>query len=158
MCNEFFIALIYSFLKIFFLLAFACLVTFNKTHNKCQRKNLLTLIRHCSWIRFSSWSHLNLELLTICIYMIMWSMHDAPVKTVWLTRPPRILGLARSLPVARAGRSRFCSGEGRRSRAASEEDPAQMKGATSMETDTGSHSPPALRGRAWLSKILLKIL
>lgn len=61
-----------------------------------------------------------------------------------LTLLPRKLGLARILLVARAGRSRFCLGEERRSRAAGEEDPAQRKEAMLMQRDTWSHSPPAL--------------
>lgn len=58
--------------------------------------------------------------------------------------PLRTLVLARSLLAAHAGSSRFCWDEERRSMAAKEEDPVQMKGATSTEWDTASHSAPAL--------------
>lgn len=63
----------------------------------------------------------------------------------WQTSSPRIPVPAHSPLVARAGRSRFWWDEERKSRAVTEEDPAQMMGGRSMETqDTGSHSPPAL--------------
>lgn len=58
--------------------------------------------------------------------------------------PPRTLVLARSLLVVRAGSSRFCWDEEQKSRAATKEDPVQMKGATSTERDTASHSPLSL--------------
>lgn len=57
---------------------------------------------------------------------------------------PHTLELVHSLPAVHAERSRFCWDEGKRSRAAAEEDPAQMKEAMLMERDTRSHSPQAL--------------
>lgn len=85
-------------------------------------------------------------------------MNDALVYKVLLTLPPRILVLAHILLVARAGRSRFCLGEERRSRAAKEEDPAQMKEAMLMQWDTGCHSPPVLYTRTEKSQHLLRNL
>lgn len=85
-------------------------------------------------------------------------MNDALVYMVILTLPPRILELAHIPLVARAERSRFCSGEERRSRAAREEDPAQMKEAMLMQRDTGSHSPPALYTATQISQHLLRNL
>lgn len=83
------------------------------------------------------------------------SVHDGSKKCS-LTMPPRILVLARSLLVADAGRSRFCWDEERRSRAAAEEDPVQMREVMSTERDKGSHSQPALHARTEISKLLLK--
>lgn len=61
-----------------------------------------------------------------------------------LTLPPHILELGHNPLAAAAGRSRLCLGEERRSRAAREEDPVQMKEVMLMQRDTGSHSPLAL--------------
>lgn len=57
---------------------------------------------------------------------------------------PHTLELAHSLLAVHAERNRFCWDEGKRSRAAAEEDPVQTKGAKLMERDTKSHSPQPL--------------
>lgn len=68
----------------------------------------------------------NLDLKVIPDVIIS-SIHDVLVHKVILTSPPRILEPAHSPLAVRAGRSRFCWDEGKRSRAAAEEDPVQMK-------------------------------